>query len=194
MASRSASIAANIRQRDCLTATATWRLTAPRMMGADMHDLRGPALPPDIGQLPVRYRMATGAFASASGRGVMHESRPGCMTWHVSPGRMSGTEHGAVALHVAPEAAAGGPIGLVRDGHEIALDASRGILDPLVDERELARRASEQHTAPPAPAGGYEALYAGHVLQADEGCDLGFLLDPATRRPRSRRLSGPVPC
>jgi hypothetical protein len=80
-----------------------------------------------------------------------------------------------------PEASAGGPIGLGRDGDEIALDATRGVLDLLVDERELARRAEEQQRMRPDPARGYEALYVDHGLQADQGCDLDFLVDPATR-------------
>ncbi len=95
----------------------------------------------------------------------------------VTDGRMSGTEFGAVALHVTPEAAAGGPIGLVRDGDEILLDARRGVLDLLVDEPELARRADEPGPRQPTPTRGYEALYIQHVLQADEGCDLDFLVD-----------------
>ena len=99
----------------------------------------------------------------------------------VTDGRMSGTQFGAVALHVTPEAAAGGPIGLVRDGDEIILDAQRGVLDLLVDERELSRRAEESRPERPTPARGYEALYVGHVLQADEGCDLDFLVDGSPR-------------
>ncbi|HXY45482.1 MAG TPA: dihydroxy-acid dehydratase [Acidimicrobiales bacterium] len=98
----------------------------------------------------------------------------------VTDGRMSGTEFGAVALHVTPEAAIGGPIGLVRDGDEILLDARRGVLDLLVDERELARRAHEPRPGRPTPARGYESLYIEHVLQADEGCDLDFLVDQTT--------------
>ncbi len=99
----------------------------------------------------------------------------------VTDGRMSGTQHGAVALHVTPEAAAGGPIGLVQDGDEILLDARQGVLDLLVDEPELARRAAGYHPARPAPRRGYEALYVEHVLQADQGCDLDFLTDPDLR-------------
>ncbi len=103
----------------------------------------------------------------------------------VTDGRMSGTQPGAVALHVTPEAAAGGPIGLVRDGDEIVLDARQGVLDLLVDERELAARAAEHRYRRPAPLRGYEALYVEHVLQADQGCDLDFLVDPALR-PQTR--------
>jgi dihydroxy-acid dehydratase len=101
----------------------------------------------------------------------------------VTDGRMSGTQFGAVALHVAPEAAVGGPIGLVRDGDEILLDAGRGRLDLLVEGRELAGRAGDRR-AHPTPSRGYEILYIEHVLQADEGCDLDFLVDQATRLPQ----------
>jgi len=118
----------------------------------------------DVIPIPVSLRQA----------GVRHLA---CVT----DGRMSGTQHGAVALHVTPEAAAGGPIGLVQDGDEILLDARQGVLDLLVDEPELARRAAGYHPAPPAPRRGYEALYVQHVLQADQGCDLDFLTDPDLR-------------
>lgn len=97
----------------------------------------------------------------------------------VTDGRMSGTQFGSVALHVTPEAAVGGPIGLVQDGDEIVLDAQNGVLDLLVDERELARRANKPVVPRTAPTRGYEALYIEHVLQADEGCDFDFLVDDA---------------
>jgi dihydroxy-acid dehydratase len=99
----------------------------------------------------------------------------------VTDGRMSGTEGGATALHVVPEAAAGGPIGLVRDGDEIVLDASRGTLDLLVDDDELARRAAQRSPRRSGPGRGYEQLYVDHVLQADRGCDFDFLVDTTLR-------------
>ena len=106
----------------------------------------------------------------------------------VTDGRMSGTQFGAVALHITPEAGVGGPLGLVRDGDEIVLDVRHGVLDLLVDERELARRSTEHRARPAGPARGYEALYVQHVLQADQGCDLDFLVDPGLgashQRPR----------
>ena len=89
----------------------------------------------------------------------------------VTDGRMSGTEGGATALHVTPEAAVGGPIGLVRDGDEIVLDATTGRLDLLVEDRELARRATEARPSASAARRGYERLYLDHVLQADQGCE-----------------------
>ena len=95
----------------------------------------------------------------------------------MTDGRMSGTEGGATALHVTPEAAVGGPIGLICDGDEIVLDATTGRLDLLVEDRELARRSTEARPSA-SPAGrGYERLYLDHVLQADEGCDFDFLVD-----------------
>jgi dihydroxy-acid dehydratase len=96
----------------------------------------------------------------------------------VTDGRMSGTEGGATALHVTPEAAVGGPIGLIRDGDEIVLDATTGILDLLVDDQELARRATEARPSASTARRGYERLYLDHVLQADQGCDFDFLVDP----------------
>ena len=97
----------------------------------------------------------------------------------VTDGRMSGTEGGATALHVTPEAAVGGPIGLVRDGDEIVLDATTGRLDLLVEDRELARRVTEARPNASAARRGYERLYLDHVLQADQGCDFDFLVDRA---------------
>jgi dihydroxyacid dehydratase/phosphogluconate dehydratase len=96
----------------------------------------------------------------------------------VTDARMSGTSFGTVLLHVAPEAAVGGPLGLVRDGDMIAVDVAAGSLELEVGPAELARRAA----ARPAPARrhlrGWPALYAEHVLQAPQGCDLDFLTAP----------------
>ena len=92
----------------------------------------------------------------------------------VSDGRMSGTAYGTVALHVAPEAAVGGPLALVRDGDLIELDVQAGRLDLLVPEETLARRRAEW-TAPAAPARGWRHLYAERVLQANLGADLDFM-------------------
>jgi dihydroxyacid dehydratase/phosphogluconate dehydratase len=96
----------------------------------------------------------------------------------VTDARMSGTSFGTVLLHVAPEAAVGGPLGLVRDGDVITVDVAAGALELEVAPAELARRAA----ARPAPARrhlrGWPALYAEHVLQAPQGCDLDFLTAP----------------
>jgi dihydroxy-acid dehydratase len=97
----------------------------------------------------------------------------------ISDGRMSGTARGAVVLHVAPEAAVGGPLALVADGDEIELDLERGRLDLLVDDAELARRRVLLPARTPPPRG-FELLHELHVVQANEGCDFDFLRTPAS--------------
>jgi len=91
----------------------------------------------------------------------------------ISDGRMSGTSYGTVVLHAAPEAAAGGPLALVRSGDRIRLDVPAGRVDLLVGEPELASRRSTW-LPPPLPDRGWHRLHAQHVLQADCGCDLDF--------------------
>jgi L-arabonate dehydrase len=94
----------------------------------------------------------------------------------ISDARMSGTAYGTVVLHVAPEAAAGGTLALVREGDEIELDVARRRLELLVDEAELARRRA-RWKPPAAPLDrGYWKLYYDHVVQANEGADLDFLV------------------
>ena len=93
----------------------------------------------------------------------------------ISDSRMSGTAFGTVVLHVAPEAAAGGLIGLVHDGDVIELDVAARSLQLLVDEAELARRRAAWQPRPIKHLRGYPRLYIDHVLQADEGCDFDFL-------------------
>jgi L-arabonate dehydrase len=94
----------------------------------------------------------------------------------ISDARMSGTAYGTVVLHTAPEAAAGGPLALVRNGDIIELDVPRRRLHLQVSDEELAlRRASWQPPRPPLDSG-YWKLYIDHVLQADEGADLDFLV------------------
>lgn len=96
----------------------------------------------------------------------------------VCDGRMSGTAYGTVVLHVAPEAAAGGPLGLVRTGDFIELDVAGRRIDMDVPEEELARRGPSKETVSgfAAPRRGWERLYVDHVLQADTGADLDFLI------------------
>jgi L-arabonate dehydrase len=100
----------------------------------------------------------------------------------ISDARMSGTAYGTVVLHVAPEAAAGGPLAAVRTGDWIELDCEAGRLHLDISDEELARRLREVDpaTAPGVAEqrgkGGYTRLYVDHVLQADEGCDLDFLV------------------
>jgi L-arabonate dehydrase len=89
---------------------------------------------------------------------------------------MSGTGYGAVVLHVAPEAAVGGPLGLVRTGDWISLDVPQRRLHLEVSEAELARRRAEWQ--PPATVNqsrGYARMYVDHVTQADTGADFDFL-------------------
>jgi len=92
----------------------------------------------------------------------------------ISDARMSGTAYGTVVLHVSPESAAGGPLGLVRTGDPIALDVAERTLHLDVPEAELARREHVPAAAPPAE-GGWEQLYREHVEQADRGAGLDFL-------------------
>ena len=99
----------------------------------------------------------------------------------ISDARMSGTAYGTVVLHVAPEAAAGGPLAVVRDGDWIELDCDAGRLHLDIPDAELADRlanlrAEEAAAQPPGRSSGYERLYVDHVLQADEGCDFDFLV------------------
>jgi len=94
----------------------------------------------------------------------------------ISDARMSGTAFGTVVLHVAPEAAAGGPLALVREGDLIALDVERRSLTIEVEEKEMARRRAAWHPSGEIPARGWARLYHQHVEQADRGCDLDFLV------------------
>ena len=94
----------------------------------------------------------------------------------ISDARMSGTAYGTVVLHTAPEAAAGGPLALVQDGDLITLDVPQRKLHLHVDDAELARRLAAWVAPAPAMASGYWKLYIDHVLQADQGCDLDFLV------------------
>ena len=92
----------------------------------------------------------------------------------ISDARMSGTAYGTVVLHVAPEAAAGGPLGLVEDGDLIELDVAQRRLHLYVSDTELARRRKDW-VPPAAPQRGWVKLYVDHVQQANLGADLDFL-------------------
>jgi dihydroxy-acid dehydratase len=118
---------------------------------------------PEYGQLPIPdYLLA---------RGVRDMVR-------ISDARMSGTSYGACVLHVAPEAAAGGPLALVEPGDLITLDVPARVLSLNVPERTLASRKATWTPPEPRYGRGYGALYAEHVTQANEGCDFGFLARP----------------
>jgi L-arabonate dehydrase len=95
----------------------------------------------------------------------------------ISDARMSGTAYGTVVLHVAPEAMAGGPLGVVQDGDWIELDCKGGKLNLDISEAEMTQRlATRAENKAPGPVSGYQKLYTDHVLQADQGCDFDFLL------------------
>jgi len=117
---------------------------------------------PEAGYLPIPKKL--------SSKGVKDMIR-------VSDARMSGTAFGTIVLHVAPEAATGGTLALVKTGDRIRLSVEKKRIDLLVDEAELERRRAEwkPDTVPIDQRRGYDWLYASHVLQADEGCDFDFL-------------------
>jgi dihydroxy-acid dehydratase len=94
----------------------------------------------------------------------------------ISDARMSGTSYGTVVLHVAPEAAVGGPLALVRSGDMIELDVPNRTLHLEVSDEELERRRQEWVPPKPVRERGYVRLYIEHVLQANEGADLDFLV------------------
>lgn len=96
----------------------------------------------------------------------------------ISDARMSGTGYGTVVLHVAPEAAAGGPLGLVRTGDIITLNVKGRSLSMAVSDDELRSRtqSAASEAAYAAPVRGWSKLYVDHVLQADQGADLDFLV------------------
>ena len=101
----------------------------------------------------------------------------------ICDGRMSGTAYGTVVLHVAPEAAAGGPLGRVRTGDMVLLDVPNRRLEveaPDFDQRPTAPAAAEAFAT---PTRGWQRLYVDHVLQADEGADLDFLRGSTTTPP-----------
>ena len=94
----------------------------------------------------------------------------------ISDARMSGTAYGTVVLHTAPEAAAGGPLALVQNGDLITLDVAARKLHLHVSDDELSKRRADWQPPKPALDSGYWKLYIDHVLQADEGADLDFLV------------------
>ena len=94
----------------------------------------------------------------------------------ICDGRMSGTAYGTVVLHVSPEAAAGGPLALVRTGDWITLDVPSRTLSLEVPDEELDRRRAQWSPPPPPAARGWTWLYTRHVQQASSGADLDFLV------------------
>ncbi len=116
---------------------------------------------PEVGNMPIPPKLLA--------RGIEDVVR-------ISDGRMSGTAYGTVVLHVSPESAVGGALALVENGDEIALDVEARRLDLCVPEPELARRRAAWIPPQPVATGGYQRLYVDHVLQADQGADLDFLV------------------
>jgi dihydroxy-acid dehydratase len=96
----------------------------------------------------------------------------------ISDARMSGTAYGTVVLHVAPEAAAGGPLGLVRDGDLVTLDVPGRRLHLEISDEELGNRVPSPASVEvfASPQRGWAKLYVEHVTQADQGADLDFLV------------------
>ncbi|MXV93586.1 MAG: dihydroxy-acid dehydratase [Chloroflexi bacterium] len=115
---------------------------------------------PEVGNLPIPQKLLK--------QGVRDMLR-------LSDARMSGTSYGTIVLHIAPEAALGGPLALVRDGDEIELDVAARRLHIYVDAAELAGRRAEWRPPQPAHTRGYGQLYLRHVNQAPLGCDFDFL-------------------
>jgi len=94
----------------------------------------------------------------------------------ISDARMSGTAYGTVVLHTAPEAAAGGPLAIVRNGDLIELDVAARRIHLHISDDELQKRLADWTAPPPRLTSGYWKLYVDHVLQADQGADLDFLV------------------
>lgn len=94
----------------------------------------------------------------------------------ISDGRMSGTAYGTVVLHVSPESAIGGNLALVQNGDTIELDVHNKKIHLEVSDEELAKRRKSWKKADHVSDRGYVNLYVKHVLQADKGADLDFLV------------------
>jgi dihydroxy-acid dehydratase len=123
----------------------------------------GPNAPeamPEAGYLPIPKKLATAGLKDMV---------------RISDARMSGTAFGTIVLHITPDSASGGPLGLVQNGDRIRLSVQRRRIELLVDDAELQRRARMRPAQSPKPTRGYAKLYADEILGADEGCDFGFL-------------------
>ena len=115
---------------------------------------------PEAGYLPIPQKLARAGLKDMV---------------RISDARMSGTAYGTIVLHVSPEAAAGGPLALVRNGDRIKLSVKERRIDLLVSEKELSERKKSWKPPVATPARGYAKLYMDHVLQAEHGCDFDFL-------------------
>ncbi len=120
-----------------------------------------PACMPEAGYLPIPKKLAQ--------RGVKDMIR-------ISDARMSGTAFGTIVLHVTPDAASGGPLGLVKNGDRIRLSVKNRSIALLVDDAELKQRAAAAPAHVKIPERGYAKLFAEQITGADEGCDFRFLM------------------
>jgi len=118
---------------------------------------------PEAGYLPIPAKLARA--------GVKDMVR-------ISDARMSGTAYGTIVLHVSPEAAAGGPLALVRNGDRIRISVKQRSIELLVPAEELKKRKASWSPPTQMPSRGYAQLYMRHVLQAEHGCDFDFLRKP----------------
>jgi dihydroxy-acid dehydratase len=128
----------------------------------------GPHAPecmPEAGYLPIPKKLAQA--------GVKDMIR-------ISDARMSGTAFGTIVLHITPDSASGGPLGLLRNGDRIRLSVKERRIEAMIEDAELKRRAAAAEPAPALPQRGYARLYAQEILGADEGCDFAFLRPAAT--------------
>ena len=94
----------------------------------------------------------------------------------ISDARMSGTAYGTVILHTAPEAAVCGPLAAVQNGDQIKIDVNNGVMELLVDQEIIAQRLENYNPVLPEVKSGYQKMYIDHVMQADKGADLDFLV------------------
>jgi dihydroxy-acid dehydratase len=124
---------------------------------------------PEVGNMPIPKKLLE--------QGVRDMVR-------ISDARMSGTAYGTVILHVSPEAAAGGSIGLLQTGDLISVDLANRSLNVNISDEELAARkpSGSSEKAYAAPLRGWEKIYVDHVLQADKGADLDFLTGSSRNR------------
>jgi dihydroxy-acid dehydratase len=124
----------------------------------------GPHAPecmPEAGYLPIPKKLAQ--------RGVKDMVR-------ISDARMSGTAFGTIVLHITPDAASGGPLGLVRNGDRVRLSVRARSIELLVEDTELNKRAAAAKSTLEKPERGYAKLFAEQITGADEGCDFKFLM------------------
>lgn len=111
----------------------------------------------------------------------------------LSDARISGTSFGTIVVHISPESALGGPLGIVREGDEIELDISRRRLELHVADAEIKKRQNGWRPSAPHYKRGYGKMFLEHILQADEGCDFDFLRgrESETTRDPLKRFRNP---